>query len=81
MIHKLYMYSSLMNITYLEFPCAIRRKKNDTHELLHKKTTTEFNKESSHQQKYLAAYVTDQNSDRSTRVNAFSQAVENLCNL
>ena len=26
-IHKLYMYSSLMNITYLEFPCAIRWKK------------------------------------------------------
>ena len=36
-IHKLYMYSSLMNITYLEFLCAIRWKKNDTHELLHKK--------------------------------------------
>ena len=26
-----------MNISYLEFPCAIRWKKNDTHELLHKK--------------------------------------------
>ena len=36
-IHKLYMYSSLMNITYLEFPCAIRWKKKDTHKLLHKK--------------------------------------------
>ena len=31
-----------MNITYLEFPCAIRWKKNDTHELLH--THTKKNK-------------------------------------
>ena len=33
---KLYMYSSLMNIMYLEFQCAIRWKIYDAHELLHK---------------------------------------------
>ena len=30
-IHRLYMYSSSMNITYLEFPCAIRWKKKKIH--------------------------------------------------
>ena len=34
-----------------------------------------------HQQKYLATYATDQNSDRRTRADASSQSIEDLCNL
>ena len=34
-----------------------------------------------HQQKYLAAYATDQNSDRPTRADASSKSIEDLCKL
>ena len=34
-----------------------------------------------HQQKYLAAYATVQNSDQHTWADASSQSVEDLCNL